>query len=114
KGNGAYAYIDDLPEARKMLVEQLGSTLITIAKDVKIQIEFNPVAVTGYRLIGYEKRILAKEDFNDDKKDAGEIGAGHTVTALYEIVPNISPPLPRVEDSPRRGEGRGEGAADES
>lgn len=87
KGNGAYAYIDDLPEARKMLVEQLGSTLITIAKDVKIQIEFNPVAVAGYRLIGYEKRILAKEDFNNDTKDAGEIGAGHTVTTLYEIVP---------------------------
>ena len=87
KGNGNYAYIDDLPEARKVLVEQMGGTLVTIAKDVKIQIEFNPREVAGYRLIGYENRMLAKEDFNNDKKDAGEIGAGHTVTALYEIVP---------------------------
>jgi Ca-activated chloride channel family protein len=110
KGNGAYAYIDDLPEARKMLVEQLGSTLITIAKDVKIQIEFNPAAVAGYRLIGYEKRLLAKEDFNNDKKDAGEIGAGHTVTALYEIVPTPTASSP----SPPAGEGRDEGEAAES
>ena len=87
KGNGNNYYIDDLPEARKVLVEQMGGTLVTIAKDVKIQIEFNPQEVAGYRLIGYEKRMLAKEDFNDDKKDAGEIGAGHTVTALYEVVP---------------------------
>ncbi len=71
----------------KLLVEQLSGTLVTIAKDVKIQVEFNPAQVAGYRLIGYEKRLLAKEDFNDDGKDAGEIGAGHTVTALYEIVP---------------------------
>jgi Ca-activated chloride channel family protein len=87
KGNGNYGYIDTLLEAKKLLVDQLGGTLVTIAKDVKIQVEFNPAQVTGYRLIGYEKRLLAKEDFNDDKKDAGEIGAGHTVTALYEIVP---------------------------
>ncbi len=87
KGNGNYAYIDTLLEAKKVLVDQLSSTLVTIAKDVKIQVEFNPAHVAAYRLIGYEKRLLAKEDFNDDKKDAGEIGAGHTVTALYEIVP---------------------------
>ncbi len=87
KGNGNYAYIDNLREARKVLVEQIGGTLVTIAKDVKIQIEFNPLKVASYRLIGYENRVLNKEDFNDDKKDAGDIGAGHTVTALYEIVP---------------------------
>jgi Ca-activated chloride channel family protein len=87
KGNGNYAYIDDLREARKVLVEELTGTLVTIAKDVKIQIEFNPAKVAGYRLVGYENRMLRTEDFNDDKKDAGEIGAGHTVTALYEIVP---------------------------
>ena len=87
KGNGNYAYIDSISEGRKVLVEQMGSTLFTIAKDVKIQVEFNPDRVGGYRLIGYENRLLAKEDFNDDKKDAGEIGAGHTVTALYEIIP---------------------------
>jgi Ca-activated chloride channel family protein len=86
-GNGHYAYIDTELEARKVFVEQLSSTLVTIAKDVKIQVEFNPAQVSSYRLIGYEKRLLAKEDFNDDKKDAGEIGAGHTVTALYEVVP---------------------------
>ncbi len=85
KGNGNYAYIDSLSEGRKVLVEQMGSTLFTVAKDVKIQIEFNPSQVSSYRLLGYENRLLAKEDFNDDKKDAGEIGAGHTVTALYEI-----------------------------
>ena len=87
KGNGNYAYLDSLHEARKVLVEKLGGTLVTIAKDVKIQVEFNPAKVAAYRLIGYENRMLAHEDFNDDKKDAGEIGAGHTVTALYEIVP---------------------------
>jgi Ca-activated chloride channel family protein len=87
KGNGHYAYIDSLREARKVLVEQMGATLVTIAKDVKIQVEFNPARVGAYRLIGYENRLLRKEDFNDDTKDAGEIGAGHTVTALYEIVP---------------------------
>ncbi|MEI6106450.1 MAG: VWA domain-containing protein [Opitutae bacterium] len=87
KGNGNYAYIDSLAEARKVLVEQAGSTLQTIAKDVKVQVEFNPLEVQAYRLIGYENRVLAKEDFNNDQVDAGEIGSGHTVTALYEIVP---------------------------
>ncbi|MCP4811552.1 MAG: VWA domain-containing protein, partial [Planctomycetaceae bacterium] len=87
KGNGNYAFIDTENEARKVLVEQISSTLVTIAKDVKIQVEFNPKEVAAYRLIGYENRILAAEDFNDDTKDAGEIGAGHTVTALYEIIP---------------------------
>ena len=87
KGNGNYAYIDSLHEARKVLVREAGGTLVTIAKDVKIQVEFNPRASPRYRLIGYENRMLRNEDFNDDKKDAGEIGAGHSVTALYEIVP---------------------------
>ena len=87
KGNGNYAYIDSESEARKALGEQAAGTLLTIAKDVKIQVEFNPRLVAGYRLIGYENRLLAAKDFNDDRKDAGEIGAGHTVTALYEIVP---------------------------
>jgi Ca-activated chloride channel family protein len=87
KGNGNYAYIDSLAEAKKTLVEQAGGTLVTIAKDVKIQVEFNPAQVAAYRLIGYENRLLKKEDFNNDKVDAGEIGSGHTVTALYEIVP---------------------------
>jgi len=91
RGNGNYAYIDSLSEARKVLVEEMGSTLVTIAKDVKIQIEFNPAEVESYRLIGYENRVLRAEDFNDDEKDAGEIGAGHTVTALYEIVPKGAP-----------------------
>jgi Ca-activated chloride channel family protein len=87
RGNGNYAYIDTLQEARKALVEQAGGTLVTIAKDVKIQVEFNPAEVQAYRLLGYEDRLLRKEDFANDKVDAGEIGAGHTVTALYEIVP---------------------------
>lgn len=87
KGNGAYAYIDSEKEARKVLVEQVGSTLHTIAKDVKIQVEFNPAHVQAHRLVGYENRILHHQDFNDDTKDAGEIGAGHTVTAFYEIIP---------------------------
>ncbi|MBL8827802.1 MAG: von Willebrand factor type A domain-containing protein [Planctomycetaceae bacterium] len=87
KGNGTYGYIDTVAEARKVFVEQVNGTLLTIAKDVKIQIEFNPAQVASYRLIGYENRLLRKEDFNDDTKDAGEIGAGHTVTALYEVVP---------------------------
>jgi Ca-activated chloride channel family protein len=87
KGNGNYAYIDSAVEARKVLVEQAGGTLVTIAKDVKLQIEFNPRHVAAYRLIGYENRVLADRDFNDDRKDAGELGAGHSVTALYEIVP---------------------------
>ena len=84
-GNGNYSYIDTLNEARKVLVDEMGSTMLTIAKDVKIQIEFNPAVVAEYRLIGYENRALNREDFNNDKVDAGEIGAGHTVTALYEI-----------------------------
>jgi Ca-activated chloride channel family protein len=88
KGNGNYAYIDSMTEGRKVLVEEMSGTLVTIAKDVKVQIEFNPAEVASYRLIGYENRRLAAEDFNDDKKDAGEIGAGHTVTALYELVPS--------------------------
>ena len=93
KGNGNYAYIDSLREAKKVLVDQIGGTLNTIAKDVKIQVEFNPAEVAAYRLIGYENRVLAARDFNDDTKDAGEIGAGHTVTALYEIVPaDVIPP----------------------
>jgi Ca-activated chloride channel family protein len=87
KGNGNYHYLDTVAEGHKVLVEQMNATLVTIAKDVKIQIEFNPAQAAAYRLIGYEKRILAKEDFNNDAKDAGEIGAGHTVTALYEVVP---------------------------
>jgi len=87
KGNGNHSYIDNINEARKVLVNEFGSTLFTIAKDVKIQIEFNPIKVQAYRLIGYENRMLAAEDFNDDKKDAGELGSGHTVTALYEIIP---------------------------
>ena len=95
KGNGNYAYIDSLAEARKVLVREAGATLVTIAKDVKLQVEFNPTRVASYKLIGYENRLLAKEDFNDDRKDAGEIGAGHAVTALYEIVPTggrVAPP----------------------
>jgi len=87
KGNGNHAYIDQLSEAKKVLVSEFGGTLFTIAKDVKLQVEFNPSLVQGYRLIGYENRMLNKEDFNDDKKDAGELGSGHTVTALYEIIP---------------------------
>ena len=86
-GDGNYAYIDNLREARKVLVDQLGSTLATVAKDVKIQVEFNPAQVSEYRLLGYENRALKREDFSNDKVDAGEIGAGHTVTVLYEIVP---------------------------
>jgi Ca-activated chloride channel family protein len=87
RGNGNYSYIDSEAEARKVLVSEAGATLVTIAKDVKIQVEWNPAQVAGYRLIGYENRLLRAEDFDDDAKDAGEIGAGHTVTALYEVVP---------------------------
>jgi len=87
KGNGHYAYIDSLNEARKVLVEEMGSTLVTVAKDVKLQVEFNPARVNAYRLIGYENRVLRAEDFNNDQKDAGDMGAGHTVTALFEVVP---------------------------
>lgn len=87
KGNGNYAYIDNIAEAKKVLVNEFGGTLYTVAKDVKLQLEFNPQYVKQYRLVGYENRALANEDFEDDKKDAGEIGAGHTVTALYELIP---------------------------
>ncbi len=100
KGNGNYAYLDSLGEAEKVLVRQISSTLVTIAKDVKIQVEFNPGRVASYRLIGYEKRVLQREDFNNDKIDAGEIGAGHAVTALYEVVPvgaNPAASVPRVD-----------------
>jgi Ca-activated chloride channel family protein len=86
-GNGNYAYVDGLAEARKVLVTEMGGTLVTIAKDVKVQVEWNPALVASYRLIGYENRLLAAEDFNDDRKDGGELGAGHSVTALYEVVP---------------------------
>jgi Ca-activated chloride channel family protein len=91
KGNGHYAYVNDIMEARKVFVQELGATLLTVAKDVKIQVEFNPAKVQAYRLIGYENRLLADEDFNNDAKDAGELGAGHAVTALYEIVPTGIP-----------------------
>jgi Ca-activated chloride channel family protein len=98
KGNGNYAYIDNLLEARKVLVEQMGGTLHVLAKDVKLQVEFNPARVSAYRLVGYENRMLKSEDFNDDTKDAGELGAGHSVTALYEIVPvGTKMPLPTVD-----------------
>jgi Ca-activated chloride channel family protein len=98
RGNGNYAYIDTLAEARKVLVEEAGGTLVTIAKDVKLQIEFNPKHVAAYRLIGYENRILQDQDFNDDRKDAGDLGAGHSVTALYEIVPvGVKVDLPGVD-----------------
>jgi Ca-activated chloride channel homolog len=97
KGRGNYAYIDNLQEAKKVLVEQMDATLVAIAKDVKIQVEFNPVHVSSYRLIGYEDRVMAKQDFNNDAKKAGVIGAGHEVTALYEIVPSGVSPTPGVD-----------------
>ena len=93
KGNGNYSYLDSLQEARRVLIAEAGSTFMTVAKDVKLQIEFNPRFASAYRLVGYENRMLRKEDFNNDRKDAGEMGAGHTVTALYEIVP-AGQPLP--------------------
>jgi Ca-activated chloride channel family protein len=98
-GNGNYAYIDTLREARKVLVEQMAGTLLTVAKDVKLQVEFNPAHVKGWRLIGYESRVLRPEEFNDDKKDAGDLGAGTSVTALYELIPNGSAEkLRKVDD----------------
>ena len=100
-GNGNFHYVDGLLEARKVLVEEMGGTLLTLAKDVKLQVEFNPARAAGYRLIGYENRLLADEDFNDDTKDAGELGAGHTVTALYEVVP-AGAQVPRGEVDPLR------------
>jgi Ca-activated chloride channel family protein len=111
-GNGNYAYIDGVLEARKQLVTEIGGTLLTLAKDVKLQVEFNPATVRAYRLIGYENRLLADEDFNDDGKDAGELGAGHSVTALYELVPvdsetdvqtgSVDPLRYQPEDGPTR------------
>ncbi len=93
KGNGNYSYLDSLQEARRVLIAEAGATFMTVAKDVKLQIEFNPRFASAYRLVGYENRMLRKEDFNNDRKDAGEMGAGHTVTALYEIVP-VGEPMP--------------------
>ncbi len=89
-GNGNYAYIDSINEARRVLIDRMGSTLFTVAKDVKLQVEFNPAEVAGYRLLGYENRLMSNRDFYDEEKDAGEIGAGHTVTAIYEIIPTGS------------------------
>lgn len=97
-GNGNYGYIDSLLEAKKVLIKERASTLFALAKDVKIQVEFNPAVVGAYRLIGYENRMLADEDFKDDKKDAGEIGLGHAVTALYELIPAGSPEIPEVDE----------------
>ncbi|MFL5381515.1 MAG: vWA domain-containing protein [Longimicrobiaceae bacterium] len=102
RGNGNYAYLDGIDEARKVLVGEMGGTLFTIAKDVKVQVEFNPAEVKAYRLIGYENRLLAAEDFNDDRKDAGELGAGHSVTALYEVVPAGAPDDPARRVDPLR------------
>jgi len=102
KGNGSYAYLDSVREARRVLVEQIAGSLVTIAKDVKIQVEFNPAEVASYRLIGYENRRLAARDFDDDRKDAGEIGAGHHVTALYEIVSARAAPTRAAEEQPLR------------
>jgi Ca-activated chloride channel family protein len=107
KGNGNYSYIDNLQEAMRVLVREFGGTLFTIAKDVKFQVEFNPARVKSYRLIGYENRILNDEDFNDDRKDAGEMGSGHNVTALYELVPAGSDEkIPSVDPLKYQGEGR--------
>ncbi|MCB9581649.1 MAG: von Willebrand factor type A domain-containing protein [Polyangiaceae bacterium] len=112
KGNGNYAYVDSASEARKVLGEQAAGTLITVAKDVKIQVEMNPAVVQSFRLIGYENRVLAHQDFNDDTKDAGDIGAGHTVTALYEIVPvGAKPPQGGVDDLKYQAPGQPSAAA---
>ncbi len=111
-GNGNYSYIDSLAEARKVLVSEAGATLFTIAKDVKIQVEFNPRQVSAYRLLGYENRVLRAEDFSDDRKDAGEIGAGHSVTALYEIVPaGVAASVPGVDPLKYQDAGRASAAA---
>ena len=107
RGNGNYAYLDTVQEARRVLVAEAGATLVTVAKDVKIQVEFNPARVGAYRLIGYENRLLNREDFKDDTKDAGEMGAGHTVTALYELIPPDAPiPGPDVDPLKYQEEGR--------
>jgi len=111
KGNGNYAYIDNIQEARKVFITEFGGTLFTIAKDVKFQIEFNPARVRGYRLVGYENRLLNDEDFNDDKKDAGEMGAGHTVTALYELIPAGSDESLKSIDPLKYQSNRGESRA---
>jgi Ca-activated chloride channel homolog len=97
KGRGNYTYIDTRQEAKKVLVDQMDATLVAIAKDVKIQVEFNPAQVSAYRLIGNEDRIMAKEDFNNDAKKVGVIGSGHAVTALYELIPSGMPPAPGVD-----------------
>jgi Ca-activated chloride channel family protein len=103
KGNGNYAYVDDLLEAKKVLVREMGATLLTVAKDVKLQVEFNPARVQAYRLIGYENRLLRSEDFDDDARDAGDMGAGHSVTALYEIIPvGTKPTVPIGTAAPLR------------
>ncbi len=112
KGNGNYAYIDNILEAKKVLVKEMGGTLLTIAKDVKLQIEFNPTKVKGYRLVGYENRLLNNEDFNDDKKDAGELGSGHTVTAIYEIIPAGSTELIASVDKLKYQEGSNHSASE--
>ncbi|HEX6118166.1 MAG TPA: YfbK domain-containing protein, partial [Dongiaceae bacterium] len=109
-GNGNYGYVDSLKEAKRLLSDQLSGTIQTIAKDVKIQIEFNPAVVAEYRLIGYENRALQREDFNNDRKDAGEIGAGHTVTAIYEIALKGSKGL--LVDPLRYGNGQHDGKPD--
>jgi Ca-activated chloride channel family protein len=116
RGNGNYSYLDSLHEARRVLIAEGGGTLVTVAKDVKIQVEFNPAKVNAYRLVGYENRLLANRDFNDDRKDAGEIGAGHTVTALYEVVPagvdvdvaGVDPLKYQTMPSPAPGDGSDE------
>ncbi len=113
-GNGNYAYIDNLFEARKVLVTEMGGTLLTIAKDVKIQVEFNPARVQAYRLIGYENRLLTAEDFNDDAKDAGELGAGHSVTALYEVVPVGAPSVETGSVDPLRYQRPEEGSEEDA
>jgi Ca-activated chloride channel homolog len=102
KGDGNYAYVDNILEARKVLVREMGATLVTVAKDVKIQVEFNPARVQAYRLIGYENRALRDEEFDDDKKDAGDMGAGHSVTALYEVVPAGVPLDVEIAEAPKR------------
>lgn len=102
RGDGNYAYIDDLAEARKVLVEEFGGTMFTVARDVKLQVEFNPARVASYRLIGYENRLLQTEDFADDARDAGELGAGHSVVALYELVPVGTPEAATVPAAPAR------------
>jgi Ca-activated chloride channel family protein len=102
RGNGSYAYVDNLAEAQKVLRAQGAGTLLTVAKDVKVQVEFNPRQVAAYRLLGYENRRLQDEDFRDDAKDAGDMGAGHSVTALYEITPVGAPGLPKSDVPPLR------------